>query len=421
MAAPDAWLHPVPYHMAPKRVARTLSRAGHELYCVDMYGDPYRTIGPQPEPPNIPFNNGRWTSIHAEPDTYIDTLMKASDSFKPDLAYVFGWHNSQWITNFFKERKTPLGLHRADPFFFAKGGKVMYPPRHVVESYREAGFFTFNEGQAWNYMRQHGLGDKARLLSHAVDPELAPTREEVVNSEKRYMCSMVMGGEDPYRKLEFLKYYYQWTDLFPSEVFVSGGGTWSAMKWMMDENGNRVPYGSRPYSVEDLNPSDIMHSTKEDVAEFSGRCFNVTKAMDYNCETMPTKVNDTVLCHEFIHRLYRDSFYGFTPYGWYITHGPQSEYQVGPLGTKTTEMGGSGAAMIANWINDVDILIQDGKTGFVFEKPGDAVDAFQYAVDNPGDVRKMGLNAYDFIHKHHSWDVRYREVLLPIFRELGLM
>jgi len=190
----------------------------------------------------------------------------------------------------------------------------------------------------------------------------------------------------------------------------------------MNEDGCQVPNDfSQPYNIEDLTPSDTIHSTIEDAIKYSSHLFNVTKAMDYDCETMPTKKNDAVLCHKYIHRLYSQSYYGFTPYGWYITHGPQSEYQVGPLGTKTTEMGGSGAMMIANWIKDVDILIQDGKTGFIFEKPEDSKDAFQYAVDNPKDVRKMGLNAYDYIHKYHSWDVRYRDVLLPIFKELGLM
>lgn len=422
LTAPDAWLHPIPYHMAPKRIARTLSRAGHELYCIDVYGDPYRSIGCQTHAPNTPFHNGRWTSVHTILDRYFEVLNETCRRFKPDVAYVFGWNNSEIIMRFFKEQGIPFGFHRADPFFYAVNGKVVYPSRHVVETYGKADFFTFNEGQAWNYMRTNGLGEKAHLLSHAVDPELAPTRDEVVNADKRYLCSMVMGGEDAYRRMEFIKYYYQWTDLFPDEVFVSGGGTWKGMKWMFDANGNRAVNGSsQPYVDEELKPSDLIHSTQEDVTQLSRRLFNVTKAMDYNCETMPTKKNDSVLCHQFIHRLYRDSLYGFTPYGWYITHGPQSEYQTGPLGTKTTEMGGSGAAMIANWISGVDVLIQDGKTGFIFEKPEDARDAFQYAVDNRDEVRKMGLNAYDYIHKHHSWDVRYRDVLLPIFKDLGLM
>jgi glycosyltransferase involved in cell wall biosynthesis len=416
IAAPGPWNTPIPYHIAPQRIARALTRAGHTVYNFDLYGDPYRTAGPPPNKPDIPFLTPWGVSMHSSYKKYFDNMRKTTDEFNPDLAYLFGILKFNLEMNLFSSRKIPVGFHQADPYW----GR--FPSKTDINYYNMMDFMTCNEGQAWNYLRQHGMKDKVRLLSHAIDPELAPTREEVVKTDKKYLCSMVMGGEDPYRKLEFLEYYYQWTDEFPEENFVSGGGTHHSMKWKMNKLGDRILNdASKPYSDEDLRPSKIMHSTIENVKKHSNRVFNVTKALDYNCKTMPTKENDAVLCHRFIHKLYSQSYYGFTPYGWYITHGPQSKYQVGPLGTKTTEMGGCGAAMIANWVNDIDILIQDGKTGFIFEKPEDARDAFQYAIDNPDDVRKMGLNAYDHIHRYHSWDVRYRDVLVPIFRELGLI
>jgi len=63
----------------------------------------------------------------------------------------------------------------------------------------------------------------------------------------------------------------------------------------------------------------------------------------------------------------------------------------------------------------------DGKTGFITHNTKETEDAFQYAIDNPDAVRKMGEEAWKDIHKRHSWDVRYRDVLVPIFKELGLM
>jgi len=50
--APDSWNHPIPYHIAPQRILRTCVRHGHEAFSIDIYGDPYRSIGLQPDPPS---------------------------------------------------------------------------------------------------------------------------------------------------------------------------------------------------------------------------------------------------------------------------------------------------------------------------------------------------------------------------------
>jgi len=256
-------------------------------------------------------------------------------------------------------------------------------------------FMTCNEGQAWNYLHQHGMEGKIHLLNHAIDPELAPP----LGAEKRYLCSTVMGGEDPPRMEDTTLYYYEVADLFPEQVFIAGGGLWRNMKWLLDENNMKQPYTPSPGTPK----------------------HNITKIHDNDCETLPYKLNPGVLCHKFIHRLYSQSYYGFTPWGAYLREGRQAAYNTRTFGTKTFEMGGSGAAMLSTWIHDIEEVIIDGKTGFVLRSPEDTRNAFQYAIDNPDEVRKMGGEAYRDIHKRHSWDVRYRDVLVPIFKDLGLI
>lgn len=392
LTSPDPWNSPIPYYIAPQRIARALTRAGHTLFNLDLYGDPYSTAGLPPDPPNITFQTRWGLSTHTKEEDYFKNLRETTVWFKPDLAYVFGWKNNRKEVAFFKERGIAVGLHRADPYWFVSKGNVVYPSKGTIQNFKEADFFTLNEGQAWNYLRQNGLEDKAHLLSHAIDPELAPPLGE----EKRFLCSTVMGGEDPPRMSDLINYYYQVANRFPNQLFIGGGGIWKNMKWQLSRKGKQRVYDDKGQ-------------------------FNITKICDFNCETFPKKQNPSVLCHKFIHRLYSQSYYGFTPWGWYLREGPQSEYNMRTFGTKIFEMGGSGAAMLSCWVHNIEEVVTDGKTGFILRSPEDTEKAFQYAVDNPKEVRRMGEEAYRDVHKRHSWDVRYRDILVPIFKDLGLM
>lgn len=398
LASPDPWNHPLPYHIAPQRIARALTRARHILFNLDIYDDPYSSSGLPPNHPNRVFPTKWGLSLHTEKKRYFEWLQTITDWFKPDLVYLFGWQNYDGVMKFLNERGVAIGLHRADPYWFAPDGKVVYPAKGAIQNFRKASYFTTNEGQAWNYLRQHGLEDKVHLLSHAIDPALAPSLEILHKTEKKFMCSTVMGGEDPYRREDLVRCYYQATNAFPEQTFVCGGGLWKSLKWRLNKEGEKQPYDAK-----------------------DEECFNLTKIYDFDCETFPEKQNPAVLCHKFIHQLYSRSYYGFTPWGEYLRTGPQSEYNVRTFGTKTTEMGGSGAAMLSCRIQNIDEIVTEGKTGFVVDSVKDSENAFQYAVDNPKAVKKMGEAAWKDIHKRHSWDVRYREVLLPIFRDLGLI
>jgi len=400
LTSPDAWNSPLPYHIAPQRIARALIRAGHELFNIDLYDD---GIGIPPNPPNKVFQTPWGNSIHVLVKNYREAVEQAVSDFKPDLIYVFGYA-ARTDTAFFRRFRIPFGIHRADPYWKAS----FIPSREALQVWRQIDFVTLNEGQPWNHARLNGLEDKVHLLNHAIDPELAPTLKEVQRIDKRYLCSTVMGGEDPPRIDELIENYYMATDPFPDQLFIGAGGIGASFKWKLDELHRRVP-------------NDQSRTHKPEETKFHGKFFNMTKLFHHYCETFPNKTNYHLLCHRAVHQLYSQSYYGFTPWGDYLRTGILGEYNTRTFGTKTFEIGGSGAAMLSCHIADIEEVVKDGKTGFITHRTEDTKAAFQYAIDNPKEVRKMGEEAWKDIHERHSWDVRYRDVLAPIFRNLGLI
>lgn len=430
-----AWNHPIPYYVAPKREARALGRAGHEVLGLDCYLEPFSAIGLSTTPLDVIYKTSFGRGITTTLENYRNTLRQVVENFKPDIVHMVWWIDLPYELNLIKNHGIPVGLNQPDPFWSAPGGKVAYPDQGTIDFYKKADFFTCQEGQAWNYYRLHGMEGKVHLLQHAIDPELAPTFAELQRTPKDFMMSIVAGGEDPYRRIEQILYFYQWTVLFPEQTFVIGGGLGRCATKIIDEFGNCETIPMQPfteenlieikdygyYSYENILKDEFGLSPEEFQKKYSNRAFNLTRIREDNCSTFPTKKNPLTLCHKFVHRLYSRSYYGFTPWGWYLRKGPQSEYNTRTFGTKTTEQGGSGAAMVANRIQDIEMYIINGKTGFILEKPEDMKDAIQYAIDNPDEVRKMGENAYKHLHENHSWDNRYREVLAPIFKDLGLI
>ncbi len=410
LTSPDHWNYPLPYHIAPQRIARALTRAGHELFNIDLYEEVW---GVPPHPPNQVFQTPWGPSVHSlgsaapsRPDLirdYLNQIEAAINEFKPDLIYFLG-HLGAGDIPLAQKAGIPFGLHRADPYW-----KPEHLPRPSnLKFHARADFMTFNEGQAWNYFKQNGLGDKAWLLNHAIDPYLAPTLQEVQRTEKRYLCTTVMGGEDPPRISELIEKYYMATDAFPDQLFIGAGGIGKSFRWKLDELRRKVP-----------NDQSQPHTPEETV--YHGRAFNMTKLFHYYCDNFPSKTNYHLLCHKAVHQLYSEGLYAFTPWGDYLRTGILGEYNTKTFGTKTFEMGGSGAAMLSCHIADIEEVVIDGKTGFITHSTKETEEAFQYAIDNPDAVRKMGEEAWRDIHKRHSWDVRYREVLVPIFKDIGVM
>ncbi len=380
--------------IAPLRIARACARHGDEVMIIDWADDRIKL-----DILKEGFEQHKWgVSYTLKLDDMIPELEKQIQEFKPDVIYSMGtgsiWNLYQTCKNY----KIPLGLHIGDPYY------AEYPNKDLLDIYQKMNFITANEGQAWNYCRtiRPAIANKCHLLLHAIDPELSPSLEEIIKTDKKYICAVV-GGDDRIRRRELLLYYYQWTNSFPDHKFAIGGSI-----------------AKTKYDYNDLDPKVLdgkywnhTEFTEEEAREFTDKQFNL--------EFIPNDLTYPLgLSHPAVHKLYSESYYSFTPYGRYIVDGRVSKYNTMTFGTKIFEQMGSGSAVIANDIADLDMIIKDGETGFILKTPEDAYKAFKLAVDDPEKVRQMGINAYNFAHQFHSWDNRYEEVLLPIFKQLGI-
>lgn len=380
--------------IAPLRIARACARHSDEVLMVDWADNRI-----QKDILKEGFEQHKWgVSYTLKLEEMLPKLEKQIQEWKPDLVYSMGTGSIWNLRKICKKHEVPLGLLVGDPYY------ATYPDPDLLNMYGLMDFITFCEGQAWNYVRtiKPAIADKCHLLLHAIDPELAPTLEEVKNIQKKFICSCV-GGDDRIRRRELLLYFYKWTNNFPNHQFAVGG----SLKYT-------------PYAYDELNPTikDGKHwnkteFTQQEARQFADKQFNLFfREHDL---TYPLG-----LSHKAVHKLYSESYYSFTPYGRYIVDGRVSKYNTMTFGTKIFEQMGSGSAIIANDIADLEMIIKDGETGFILKTPEDTYKAFKMAIDSPDKVRQMGINAYNFAHKFHSWDNRYEEILLPIFKQLGI-
>ena len=380
--------------IAPLRIARVCARHSDEVMMIGWLDD--RVSSDVLKEGRTEHKWGINYSLKL--DNMIQELEKQIQEFKPDIIYSMGTGAIWKLYQTCKKYQIPLGIHIADPFYSD------YPSKDLLDMYGLMDFITFNEGQAWNYVRtvRPAIANKCHLLLHAIDPELAPSIKEVQKTQKKFICSCV-GGDDRIRRRELLLYFYKWTNSFPDHQFAVGG----SLKYT-------------PYAYPELDPKVIdgkswnkTEFTVEEAEQFADKQFNLF----FHPHDLTYPLG---LSHKAVHKLYSESYYSFTPYGRYIVDGRVSKYNTMTFGTKIFEQMGSGSAIIANNIADLDMIIKDGETGFILKTPYDAYKAFKMAVDSPDKVQQMGINAYNFAHKFHSWNNRYEEVLLPIFKQLGI-
>ena len=381
--------------IAPLRIARVCARYGNEVRMIDWEDDridsDYMISGQEEHKWGY-----SWTyPLHKMLETLIDQI----EEWKPDVIYSMGTTQIQSLIRLCSKYQIPLGLHVGDPYF------ASFPDENVTNHYKQCNFLTFNEGQAWNYIKQTipSIADKCYLLNHAIDPELSPSWKEVQKINKRYICSCV-GGDDRIRRRELVLYYYQWTNKFLDKSFGVGGSLGGVNPYLKNDLSSKV---------KDKFAWNHTTFTDNETEKFKGVKFNITKIDN----DLPYPLG---MSHEAVHKLYSESYYGFTPYGYYLCNGTQSQYNTMTFGTKIFEQMGVGCAIISNYIKDIDHIIKQGETGFILHKPEDALEAFKLAIEKPEEVRQMGLNAYKLAHEKHSWNNRYEQVLKKTFIKLGI-
>lgn len=385
--------------IAPLRIARTCFRHGDQVRMLEWIN---------PAIPETSLKEGhkpeKWGDVYSYPlEKMIPMFIDMLEDWQPDVIYLMGHGGLETITKLCKKYSVPIILHIGDPFY------AEYASDNLLDLYIQCDAITFNEGQAWNYikLKRPGSVNKCYLLNHAIDPELAPTWEEVQKIEKKYICSCV-GGDDRIRRRELLLYFYQWTNSLSNQKFAVGGSLDKGVvqSYTRNELVSHIIEGNQSWNHTELTENEVER----------------LKRTLFNIEKIPHDLEYPLgLSHKAVHQLYSQSFYGFTPFGKYLCEGGRvSEFNTMTFGTKMMEQLGCGCAVIANRIKDIEHIIKHGENGFILEKPEDGLKAFKLAVEKPEEVKQMGLNAYQFAHKYHSWDNRYKEVIEPIFQKLGI-
>ncbi len=100
------------------------------------------------------------------------------------------------------------------------------------------------------------------------------------------------------------------------------------------------------------------------------------------------------LPHSKLYSAYSKSFYGLQIFGW---DSARFSY-----GAKPIEQAASGCAILIQKNPDVEDVVIHGKTGFVVENAQDVIEACELAINNPDEVREMGLRAKRFIEEKYG-------------------
>ena len=84
---------------------------------------------------------------------------------------------------------------------------------------------------------------------------------------------------------------------------------------------------------------------------------------------------------------------------------------VSPL--KPFEAMGAGKVLITSSVQALAEIVEDGKTGFIFEKDNaeDLADKLELVISNEKLRKEIGVNANKWVIENHSWDVISKRVI----------
>lgn len=319
---------------------------------------------------------------------------------KPDLFIVANTINSSYY-DLAEKHDLIIAPFQSDPYYAG------YPSKDGIEAqFGRADLILFNEGNPVNYIKEihPEIGEKCHIVNHALDLTIAPTDEEVKNSEKEFLVS-ICSGLELQRHKQFMRLFYFPSLKFPDQKFGVAGS--------LDVRFKRETMEDPKVGLTDEEVVKYSDYTFPSIKPQSEPLKNPLAGSAAGVEHWNPKTERYEqwfgggLSWERTHQLYNNSYYGFNAYGDYLTKNPYS-YKM--FGTKIFEQLGSSAACITNRIGGIEELVQDGKTGFIVETEKEAIDAYQYGVDNPESVRKMGLAARKNILENHTWNHRVRQI-----------
>lgn len=387
----------MPSIIAPLRLARAFHRCGHEVVGIQGEHEWFDGNQQQLEPWGV--------CLTGPTDNVVNTTKNVAKEFNPDLIFVCGDPYNHAFPPIAKEFGALSSLYVPDPYY------QYFPNAATIQTYEQYDLIFASEGHASNYLRAHSniLSEKTYELNHAYDPQLGPSDEYLKESEKKYLAS-ICAGLEVRRHGELIRMFYLPSLSFPDHFIVAGSlGDRFPNHIMSDENSSCTQQEIDKYSDFKFNVKCLSEPLKKPL---SGSKAGVVHWDELSNKYIPWHGGG--LSHRNVHKMYADSYVGFNPFGSYLY---ASEYGYKTYGTKLTEMMGSSAAVLCNNIPGIGHYIDDWKTGWVIPNdipPGEqtnlATDRYQYAVDNPEEVIKMGINARNFILKNHTWDHRIHDI-----------
>ena len=319
---------------------------------------------------------------------------------KPDIIIVANTVDDRYY-NVAQKHDVHIAPFQSDPYF---GG---YPPKEFIEAqFGKADICLFNEGNPVNYIKEVApkIGEKCHIVNHALDLTIAPTDEDVKNSEKEFLASCCAGIELQRHK-QFMRLFYFPSMKFPDHKFGVAGSLDVRFKRETMEDPRVGLTDEEVIKYSDYTFPSITPQSEPLKNPLAGSATGL-EHWDPIAEKW-CKWHGGGLSWSRTHSLYCNSYYGFNAYGDYLT---KNKYGYKMFGTKLFEQLGSGCAVVSNFISGIEDLVLDGKTGFIVETEKEAIDAYQYAVDNPESVRKMGLAARKNILENHTWNHRVRQI-----------
>lgn len=390
------WDITMPSNIDTTRITRAMNEVGHEVIGIDVVNEEHGwDYGCFHLPDNWKdgFITNKETEVRKKYHKRWGVChhVKSSSSVKsvaqniikeeePDIVFGFADGVIREVASYAKQMGAKVGVFLPDVYYQG------LPHPSIGETYNM--FYDFvasNEGMNIEYLKTVGVDEERLfLMLHAFDPSLAPSTKEIENAHKDYIISFV-GCDSTNRRMALIEYFYEPTLSYPNKRFLVAG----------------MPVG---YTEERLKQLDNHGDPSVPIGK-------ITRwARDYNL-TCLENTNIHGIYHDEVHGVYKNSFYGFHPFGDYLTTGFLSQYVRYTYKTGPFERMGGGSALLANNITDLDLLIKDGKTGFILNSQQDTIDAIQYAIDNPEEVKQMGLNARKLMLDKHTYVHRVNDLI----------
>lgn len=272
-------------------------------------------------------------------------IHKQIKEWKPDVV-----HSSYYDTFLFEIKEkyadVRVGFSCIEPMDRPEGnialnsGKYNYLLNDYTDLFLLVDYVLFGQGD-WIKRNEHLKKAKnLHYISQQYDPLYTPTEEELTEIEKKLLVSYYGALEVESKKLIF------------EELFLKPGIQFP-MKFSSNVKGKNL---SNKYK---------------------------------DCIIM-----SSFLSHSKLYQAYSKSFYGLQIFGW-----TKARFS---YGAKPIEQAASGCATLIQKNPDIEDIVIHGKTGFVVETAEDVIEACKLAINNPIEVKEMGLNAKKFIENKYG-------------------